>query len=41
MNLPDTISEIDLLRDELEITGHDYHFEQTLQEVADLLDAEL
>ncbi len=32
--------ESDLLREELEITGHDYPFEQTLQEVADLLDAE-
>ncbi|HLX57366.1 MAG TPA: glucose-6-phosphate dehydrogenase assembly protein OpcA [Ktedonobacteraceae bacterium] len=32
--------ESDLLRDELEITGHDYLYEQTLQEVADLLDAE-
>lgn len=27
-----------LLQDELEITGHDYSFEQTLQEVAELLD---
>ena len=33
--------ESDLLRDELEITGHDYLFEQTLQELAVLLDAEL
>lgn len=32
--------ESDLLRDELEITGHDYSFEQTLQEIANLLDAE-
>lgn len=32
--------ESDLLRDELEITGHDYLFEQTLQEIANLLDAE-
>ena len=32
--------ESELLRDELEITGHDYLFEQTLQEVAVLLDAE-
>ncbi|HEY6539552.1 MAG TPA: glucose-6-phosphate dehydrogenase assembly protein OpcA [Ktedonobacteraceae bacterium] len=32
--------ESDLLRDELEITGHDYPFEQTLQEIANLLDAE-
>ena len=27
----------ELLHDELEITGHDYLFEQTLQEVAELL----
>jgi glucose-6-phosphate dehydrogenase assembly protein OpcA len=32
--------ESDLLREELEITGHDYSFEQTLQEIANLLDAE-
>jgi glucose-6-phosphate dehydrogenase assembly protein OpcA len=32
--------ESELIRDELEITGHDYLFEQTLQEVAVLLDAE-
>jgi hypothetical protein len=32
--------ESELLRDELEITGHDYLFEQTLQELAVLLDAE-
>ena len=29
--------ESDLLHDELDITGHDYLFEQTLQEVAELL----
>ncbi len=32
--------ESDLLREELEITGHDYSFEQALQEIANLLDAE-
>lgn len=32
--------ESDLLREELEITGHDFLFEQTLQEIANLLDAE-
>jgi glucose-6-phosphate dehydrogenase assembly protein OpcA len=32
--------ESDLLREELEITGHDYSYEQTLQEIANLLDAE-
>ncbi len=32
--------ESDLLHDELEILGHDYHFEQTLQEVTDMLAAE-
>jgi hypothetical protein len=32
--------ESDLLREELEITGHDYSFEQTLQEITNLLDAE-
>ena len=29
--------ESELLHDELEITGHDYLFEETLQEVAELL----
>jgi hypothetical protein len=32
--------ESDLLYDELEILGHDHHFEQTLQEVTDMLAAE-
>jgi len=32
--------ESDLLREELEITGHDFSYEQTLQEIANLLDAE-
>ena len=32
--------ESDLLHDELEILGHDHHFEQTLQEVTDMLAAE-
>jgi hypothetical protein len=30
-------NESDLLHDELEILGHDYHFEQTLLEVAEML----
>jgi glucose-6-phosphate dehydrogenase assembly protein OpcA len=38
VNLASTRNESELLYDELEITGHDYLFEQTLQEVADLLD---
>ncbi len=32
--------ESDLLYDELEILGHDHHFEQTLHEVTDMLSAE-
>ena len=40
VSLPSQHKESDLLRDELEITGHDYSFEQTLQEIANLLDAE-
>jgi hypothetical protein len=35
--LASTPSESELLHDELEIMGHDRLFEQTLQEVADLL----
>lgn len=38
VNLASTRNESELLYDELEITGHDRLFEQTLQEVADLLD---
>jgi glucose-6-phosphate dehydrogenase assembly protein OpcA len=38
VNLASTRTESELLYDELEITGHDHLFEQTLQEVADLLD---
>lgn len=38
VNLASTHTESELLYDELEITGHDHLFEQTLQEVADLLD---
>jgi hypothetical protein len=30
-------SESELLHDELEILGHDYHFEQTLKEVTEML----
>jgi glucose-6-phosphate dehydrogenase assembly protein OpcA len=37
VNLASSHNESELLHDELEITGHDYLFEQTLQEVADLL----
>ncbi len=33
-------NESELLHDELEILGHDYHFEQTLQEVSEMLAAE-
>ena len=33
-------NESDLLHDELEILGHDYHFEQTLKEVTEMLAAE-
>ncbi len=40
VSLPAHDKESDLLREELEITGHDYSFEQTLQEIANLLDAE-
>lgn len=40
VNLASQQKESDLLRDELEITGHDGPFEQTLQEIANLLDAE-
>jgi glucose-6-phosphate dehydrogenase assembly protein OpcA len=37
VNLASTPNESELLHDELEIMGHDQLFEQTLQEVADLL----
>jgi hypothetical protein len=37
VNLAAVHNESELLRDELEILGHDYPFEQTLQEVAGLL----
>ncbi|MFL5624994.1 MAG: hypothetical protein ACJ788_05300, partial [Ktedonobacteraceae bacterium] len=37
VSLASSHNEGELLHDELEITGHDYLFEQTLQEVADLL----
>jgi glucose-6-phosphate dehydrogenase assembly protein OpcA len=37
VNLASTRNESELLYDELEIMGHDHLFEQTLQEVADLL----
>lgn len=40
VSLPGSQYEVDLLRDELEITGHDALFEQTLQGVAELLEAE-
>ncbi|HYX49296.1 MAG TPA: glucose-6-phosphate dehydrogenase assembly protein OpcA [Ktedonobacteraceae bacterium] len=33
-------NESELLQDELEILGHDYHFEQTLKEVTEMLAAE-
>jgi glucose-6-phosphate dehydrogenase assembly protein OpcA len=33
-------NESELLHDELEILGHDYHFEQTLKEVTEMLTAE-
>jgi len=33
-------NESELLHDELEILGHDYHFEQTLKEVTEMLAAE-
>ncbi|MGZ6367956.1 MAG: glucose-6-phosphate dehydrogenase assembly protein OpcA [Ktedonobacteraceae bacterium] len=33
-------TESELLHDELEILGHDYHFEQTLKEVKEMLSAE-
>jgi len=38
VNLVETHKESDLLHDELEIMGHDHLFEQTLQEVAELLE---
>ena len=38
VNLASTRNESELLYDELEIMGHDRLFEQTLQEVVDLLD---
>ncbi len=37
VNLAEVRNESDLLHDELEILGHDYLFEQTLQEVAEML----
>lgn len=40
VSLANTQREFELLHDELEITTHDYQFEQTLQELAILLDAE-
>jgi len=39
VSLAHTQKEFELLHEELEITTHDYHFEQMLQEVAGLLDA--
>lgn len=39
VSLANSLREFELLREELEITGHDYHFEQMLQEVAGLLEA--
>lgn len=41
VSLAATHKESELLHDELEITGHDYLFEQTLQELAQFLSAEL
>ncbi len=40
VSLANVKKESDLLHDELEILGHDHHFEQTLQEVTDMLAAE-
>jgi len=40
VSLASVHNESELLHDELEILGHDYHFEQTLREVTEMLEAE-
>lgn len=40
VSLASTHNESELLHDELEIIGHDYHFEQMLQEVSGMLEVE-
>ena len=40
VSLAAVYNESELLHDELEILGHDYHFEQTLKEVTEMLAAE-
>jgi len=40
VSLASVHNESELLHDELEILGHDYHFEQTLREVTEMLAAE-